>query len=359
MIDDWTDHPPTEVSNTVAMYAGSQPTIRIEYYENYGGAVAQLSWSSASQPKQIVPAGRLVLPGLSNLPPIATPDVKTVLRGGGASIALLTNDSDPDGALDSTSVLIVSSPIHGTVSVSPLTGVATYTHTGGASDTGDSFSYTVKDGAGAVSEPATVSIALVAPPQVVITSPAAGQVVIGTAVTLAYGVSGYSPLIGGARFQIDGEAFTTQAPPLSGSFGWSGLALGPHTLHVELLSPSQVPWTHTGAAKQVAITSDIDSDGDGMPNLSDNCSRIANATQLDSGGILTNQADGIGDACQCGDVDDSGIVDAADVTRLLDQRDRRIALLEAEVARLSNAGDGINPTAPAAARESRGRRPGP
>ncbi|CAA9288746.1 MAG: hypothetical protein AVDCRST_MAG93-3735, partial [uncultured Chloroflexia bacterium] len=33
--------------------------VRMEYYENGGGAVAKLWWSSASQAKQIIPQNRL------------------------------------------------------------------------------------------------------------------------------------------------------------------------------------------------------------------------------------------------------------------------------------------------------------
>jgi len=48
----------------------------------------------------------------------------------------------------------------------------------------------------------------------------------------------------------------------------------------------------------------------------DNCPFAANSTQKDSGGINTTVADGIGDACQCGDVTNDGLVNAADKTIL-------------------------------------------
>ncbi|PYJ97187.1 MAG: hypothetical protein DME23_16795, partial [Verrucomicrobia bacterium] len=63
IIDSWIDQPPTERASTpIALTAGVKYDIRIEYYENGGGAVAKLLWSSPSQPKQIVPAGRLYPP---------------------------------------------------------------------------------------------------------------------------------------------------------------------------------------------------------------------------------------------------------------------------------------------------------
>jgi hypothetical protein len=57
----------------------------------------------------------------------------------------------------------------------------------------------------------------------------------------------------------------------------------------------------------------LDSDADAIQSFRDNCPFAFNPTQTDSGGIDDVAADGIGDACQCGDVDDDGIVDALDV----------------------------------------------
>ncbi len=58
-----------------------------------------------------------------------------------------------------------------------------------------------------------------------------------------------------------------------------------------------------------------DFDGDNQPDASDLCPWIADSG-LDSGGIQTSTPDGIGDDCFCGDWDDDGIIQAADVTRL-------------------------------------------
>jgi hypothetical protein len=60
VINNFTDHASTENSGTTAVLtAGQAYPIQIDFYENGGGAVATLSWSSASQPKQIVPQSRL------------------------------------------------------------------------------------------------------------------------------------------------------------------------------------------------------------------------------------------------------------------------------------------------------------
>ncbi|MBW2496277.1 MAG: hypothetical protein JRF61_03300 [Deltaproteobacteria bacterium] len=55
-----------------------------------------------------------------------------------------------------------------------------------------------------------------------------------------------------------------------------------------------------------------DADADGIPDASDNCIHTPNAGQEDVGGLLGPPADGIGDACQCGDLNDDGLVDLLD-----------------------------------------------
>ena len=59
LVDNWTDHGPTENSGTITLTANQKYDIVMTYYENAGGAVAQLSWSSTSQAKQIIPPNRL------------------------------------------------------------------------------------------------------------------------------------------------------------------------------------------------------------------------------------------------------------------------------------------------------------
>jgi len=59
IIENWTDHSPTEDAGKITLDAGRKYPVRIEYYEKSGGAAAKLSWSSSSQEKQIVPADAL------------------------------------------------------------------------------------------------------------------------------------------------------------------------------------------------------------------------------------------------------------------------------------------------------------
>jgi hypothetical protein len=70
-----------------------------------------------------------------------------------------------------------------------------------------------------------------------------------------------------------------------------------------------------------AVESGEDGDGDGVSDAADNCPLVGNPGQEDRGGVgVGSPADGIGDACQCGDVTGDGRVtpsDAAVVQRSL------------------------------------------
>ncbi len=59
IIDKWVDQGPTTWSGSVALLAGSRYAVRLEYFENGGGAVAKLEWSSPGTPRAIIPRERL------------------------------------------------------------------------------------------------------------------------------------------------------------------------------------------------------------------------------------------------------------------------------------------------------------
>ncbi|MEM8946763.1 MAG: Ig-like domain-containing protein [Planctomycetota bacterium] len=100
----------------------------------------------------------------NNQPPTAVDDVVTIDDGSATTIDILANDTDSDGTIDATSVVIVDQPTQATIfSVDPATGVVSYTHDG--SSTTDSFTYTVLDDDGDISNIATVTINLSAPNQ--------------------------------------------------------------------------------------------------------------------------------------------------------------------------------------------------
>jgi hypothetical protein len=67
IIDEWTSEAPVEYTGTINLTAGQRYPIVVEFYEEGGEAVAQLSWSSNSQAKQIIPQDRLYSASGGNL----------------------------------------------------------------------------------------------------------------------------------------------------------------------------------------------------------------------------------------------------------------------------------------------------
>ena len=61
VIDRWVNNA-GEPSGVITLVGGQKYSIRMEYYENRNKAAARLSWSNASQGKQVVPQGRLYSP---------------------------------------------------------------------------------------------------------------------------------------------------------------------------------------------------------------------------------------------------------------------------------------------------------
>jgi hypothetical protein len=96
--------------------------------------------------------------------PTANDDFIDTDAGNPVTIDVLANDTDPDGSnrLDPSTVSVVVPPAHGTAAADTTPGDANfgkivYTPAPGFSGT-DTFSYTVKDVANAVSNPATVTV---------------------------------------------------------------------------------------------------------------------------------------------------------------------------------------------------------
>jgi hypothetical protein len=68
LVDAWVDQGTTEYRGTIDLVAGNTYSLVMEYYENTGGAVAQLRWSSPSTPKQLIPQAAFSLPVKASSP---------------------------------------------------------------------------------------------------------------------------------------------------------------------------------------------------------------------------------------------------------------------------------------------------
>ncbi len=144
-------------------------------------------------------------------PPVAGNDSGSVNEGDSTTIDVLANDHDPDGdaTINPATVAILTGPANGSTSINPTTGAITYV-SNGTETTSDSFTYQVKDNSGAVSNTATVNIAITpvndAPSVTTNTStdPGTGKVTITVVVT--------DPDVGDTRS-------ITLSPPANGSLG--------------------------------------------------------------------------------------------------------------------------------------------
>ena len=88
IIDQWNNHGPRQDSGQVTLTGGQKYDIKMEYYENVGGAVAKLSWSSDNQVKEIIPQ--------SQLNPLPQPQfvVREVTFDSSASRAIWSDDGN-------------------------------------------------------------------------------------------------------------------------------------------------------------------------------------------------------------------------------------------------------------------------
>ncbi|MBW4677449.1 MAG: hypothetical protein KME52_26665, partial [Desmonostoc geniculatum HA4340-LM1] len=59
LVDKFVDQSATENTGSIALVAGQKYDIKLEYYDNAYSAVSQLSWSSTSQAKEIIPQSQL------------------------------------------------------------------------------------------------------------------------------------------------------------------------------------------------------------------------------------------------------------------------------------------------------------
>ncbi len=60
IVDKWNDQGATEHTGTIVLQANQKYSFKMEYYENTGGANCEISWSSPSQPEQVIPQSQFL-----------------------------------------------------------------------------------------------------------------------------------------------------------------------------------------------------------------------------------------------------------------------------------------------------------
>lgn len=119
--------------------------VRDEAHNTYVGIEGEMAWRFT----------------VANAAPVANADTVSTDEDVAVQISVLANDTDADSQINPASVLVVQAPAHGSVTLNTANGVLTYTPATNFNGS-DSFTYTVEDLAGAVSEAALVSITVTA-----------------------------------------------------------------------------------------------------------------------------------------------------------------------------------------------------
>jgi hypothetical protein len=109
LVDRWVDRSATENFGRIDLIAGNTYSLVMEYYENTGGAVAELRWSSPRTPKQLIPQAALALPvkASSPTPRSGSVDVKqTIILSWGPGDSAASHEvyfgTDKDAVLNAT-----------------------------------------------------------------------------------------------------------------------------------------------------------------------------------------------------------------------------------------------------------------
>ncbi len=150
VINDWRARGHRTLSAAVALTAGHAHAIRVEKSDISGAAGATLLWSSASQPREVVPSWRL----LPSRPP--TVDELALAGDEDSVISGTATATDPDG--DALTWSVVTQPAKGSVRVDAATGAVVYTPDSDSNGS-DAFTLAVYDGFTTVELPVTVAVA--------------------------------------------------------------------------------------------------------------------------------------------------------------------------------------------------------
>jgi hypothetical protein len=100
LVNNWTNHGATENSGTIALTAGQRYDIVMEYYDNTLDATVKLSWSSASQAKEIIPQVCLYPPAPECVFVLEADSVKVLEGGTGTVRVKLSSEPADDVAAD-------------------------------------------------------------------------------------------------------------------------------------------------------------------------------------------------------------------------------------------------------------------
>ena len=132
-------------------------------------------------------------------------------------------------------------------------------------------------------------------------------VVLSNTLTISGLARGTVVSVTGGEYSINGAPFTSER----------GVIVNNNSVQLRTTSSSTANTTvntvlSIGSVSDTFSVSTDDSDADGVYDAIDNCPDTSNSDQIDRGGVNTTSPDGIGDACQCGDVNGDGNITNTD-----------------------------------------------
>jgi len=133
----------------------------IEYIpqENFNGIDSFTYTVKDSEGAASAPISVTITVSPVNDAPVAVNDQASTNEDTPVDIDVLSNDIDVDNVLNATMIVLITSPTHGTLTINTTTGVVVFSPNLNYNGN-DSFTYQVKDAAGALSNTATVAIVI-------------------------------------------------------------------------------------------------------------------------------------------------------------------------------------------------------
>lgn len=185
--------------------------------------------------------------------PTARNDSITFLPGQANVLDVLANDLNGGGTIDPATVNILQQPSNGIAAVNAGTGEITYTHDG-SNSTEDRIIYEVENTTGDASNPALVLLTRGGPPTAVINGPANNAILAGTEVQIEYESLGTLTGNESVLLTLDGGA-PVQLFALNGSYTFTGLSFGNHTVLMQLADLAGTPLSPPEASTSVDFVS--------------------------------------------------------------------------------------------------------
>ncbi|MDX2286413.1 MAG: PQQ-dependent sugar dehydrogenase [Bacteroidia bacterium] len=181
--------------------------------------------------------------------PIARNDEADYVFGAGSVITVLANDQAGAAAINPASVAVTLPPAYGNVAVNS-NGTITYTHNG-TNSLNDLFFYTVSDINGTSSGPAEVRLSRGGPRGIAVSKPEPNDVIFFTQ-NIEVDYNAFGGLLGNERVRLTLDGGTPVTLLFAeGSYTFTGVAYGNHTLTAQLLDNTGTPLPNPEASTTV------------------------------------------------------------------------------------------------------------